>query len=52
MNDLQDLQIDDLQFEGLIKKGIEITVSDLSAAGFYLRKDVVRLQTQLHKRIT
>lgn len=40
-----------LQFKRLIKKGIEITVFDLSGARFYLREDVVGLETQLHKRI-
>ncbi len=41
----------DLQFKDLVKKGVEITVFDLSAACFYLGKNVVRLQTQLHKRV-
>lgn len=40
-----------LQFKGLIKKRVEITAFDLSAARLYLRKNVVWLQAQLHKWI-
>lgn len=41
-----------LQFKGLVKKGIEVAAFDLSAARLYHRKNVLRLQTQLHKWIT
>lgn len=40
-----------LQFKDFIKKGVEITAFDLSAARLHLGEKVAGLQRQLHKWI-